>query len=203
MGFQSSNPPASSDAIALGSATRFNRSTVEERASTDDRWFQLPPKLWGHFSRPVAWPTSRRTEKILIPTTMISPSPRRSQSLPKQVVDRALGDGDDGVGDNDDDVNEVICSEIFETARYHVRLIPPSLIDRFQIVDQLPLAHRPPCSHTSQRPTTSSTVATPRGKKYPRKNVSSRSPLHRKLQQHSTTLLQTPTVDDRSCAYIG
>jgi hypothetical protein len=49
----------------------------------------------------------------LIPTTMISPSPRRSQSLPKQVVDLALGDGDDGVGDNDDDVNEVICSEIF------------------------------------------------------------------------------------------
>jgi hypothetical protein len=106
LGFLSSNPPASSDAIALGSAAHFNLSTVGEPASMSDRRFNTPP-LWGYFSRPVAWPTSRRAEKILIPKTMISLSLRRSQSPPKQVVDLALGDGGDGVSDNGDDVNEV------------------------------------------------------------------------------------------------
>src|SRR5271156_1983263 len=33
--------------------------------------------------------------------------PRRSQPHPKQVVDLALDDGDDGVGDNGNDVNGV------------------------------------------------------------------------------------------------
>jgi hypothetical protein len=57
----------------------------------------------------------------------------------KQVIDLTLGDDDDGDG-NDEGVIEVSWLRKSWTARSHVRLIPPSSIGRFQIVDQFPSA---------------------------------------------------------------
>jgi hypothetical protein len=56
-----------------------------------------------------------------------------------RVIDLTLDD-DQASSGNDDNITEVSWFRITRTARYGVRLIPPSLIDRFQVVDQLSLA---------------------------------------------------------------
>jgi hypothetical protein len=55
------------------------------------------------------------------------------------VINLTLGDDQEN-DSNDDNVTEVSQLRITRTAQYGVRLIQPSLIDRFQIVDQLPSA---------------------------------------------------------------
>src|SRR3954451_3948442 len=53
----------------------------------------------------------------------------------KQAIDITLDDDQESNG-NEDNVTEVDWFRITRTAPYSVRLISPSLIDRFQIVDQ-------------------------------------------------------------------
>jgi hypothetical protein len=96
MNFQSSNPPASSNAIALGSAVRFNLSEAYEPALMADHQFQLAPPARQ-------FPPSGRTANLSDDegTTSL----RQFWPQPKQVVDLTLND--DGNGDEDDDVAEV------------------------------------------------------------------------------------------------
>ena len=48
-----------------------------------------------------------------------------------------IGDDDDDGEDGDGDFTEVSWLRTTRTARHLVRLIPPSLIDRIQVADQL------------------------------------------------------------------
>jgi hypothetical protein len=59
-----------------------------------------------------------------------------SSKRPKQVID-LTGDGDDDREGDDGDCIEVSQLRTPRTARQLVRLIPPSLIDRIQVADQL------------------------------------------------------------------
>jgi hypothetical protein len=59
-----------------------------------------------------------------------------SSKRTKRVIDLTGDDDDDGEGGGGD-FTEVSWLRITRTARYLVRLIPPSLIDHIQVADQL------------------------------------------------------------------
>jgi hypothetical protein len=101
----------------------------------------------------------------------------------KQVIDLTIYDdkNDDDDDDDDDDDAHVSWLGNPRTAQYRVRLIPPSLINCFQIADHLPspsTALLAKFTHTRCRPQKRHlTAATHGGKHYPWKNVPTWSPL--------------------------
>jgi len=123
--------------------------------------------------------------------------PPNQSSPPREVIDltrdppSVKGDNDDG----GDVTTKVSWFSMTRMTRCRVRLIPPSLIGRFQVVDQLPPAPTVPPQrshppHTADGSTTSSTPAPPgRGKRFPWKNIQPWSPKYRTPEQHSTAPL--------------
>jgi|SRR5271156_282643 len=117
-------------------------------------------RLSASHSHLLARPSSRRTEKSLIPmTTTISPPPVGSGPPPKplkQVADLTRDDDGDSEG-GDGDHTEVSWLRTIRTAQHRVRLIPSFLIDRIQVADPNSVSpHRPLCqSHLHTQPTTS------------------------------------------------
>jgi hypothetical protein len=129
--FQFSKPPTSSNASRLGSAARLNLS--DGRAGVDVSVGVKCPQPWAGFSRPVARPTSRKTE-ISNSDDDGLPSLRKTLTRPKQVIDLT----------NDDDITEVSWLRNTRTARHYVRLTPILLNRPFPDCRPTPFTFRRP-----------------------------------------------------------
>jgi hypothetical protein len=148
-------------------------------AAMDDRGFRAP-----------------RAGGQVLSSDKLIPSP------PREVIDLTR-DPPSVEGDNDDggDVTTKVswCRKT-RMARYRVRLIPPSLIGRFQVVDELPPAptvlpgevtptHRRRLYHFIDGGPTWSR------EEIPLEECPTWSPKYRTLEQHSTAPLDNPAVD--------
>jgi hypothetical protein len=124
LGFQFPKPPNPSDASVFGCAARFNLSVMETPgSSTDLRSAELP-----------------EDREISDSDDDDDDLPSRGQILasPKWVIDLTSDDHDDSEEGDNDILAEVSWLRNTRTARRCVRLTPPSLIDRFPVVDQTP-----------------------------------------------------------------
>ena len=103
----------------------FNLSTVDEQASIDNHRFQLLPPVEQYL-------LSDRTAIVRHDPALLTGSLAHSKQVIYLTID------DDKNYDDDDDDAQVSWLSNPRTAQYRMRLIPPSLIDCFQIVDHLP-----------------------------------------------------------------
>jgi hypothetical protein len=138
-GFQSSKPPTSSDTSRLGYTARFNISAMDLPISMNG-YFQIPPAA-GQLLPSARTADVSKDREIFDSDDDDNDLSSVEQILasskpPKQVIDLTSDDDDNRKGD-DGDFIEISWLRTTRTARQLVRLIPPSLIDRIHVADQL------------------------------------------------------------------
>lgn len=116
----------------------FNLSTVDEQASIDNHRFQLLPPVEQYL-------LLDRTAIVRHDPALLTGSLAHS----KQVIYLTIDDDKNHDDDDDDDDAQVSWLSNPRTAQYRVRLIPPSLIDCFQIADHLPSFPPPSLQNSS------------------------------------------------------
>src|SRR5271156_6450563 len=105
----------------------FNLSTVDEQAVDGYHRFQLLPPVEQYL-------LSDRKAIVCHDPALLAEFLAHS----KQVIDLTIDDDKNDDNDDDDDDAHVSWLGNPRTAQYRVRLIPPSLINCFQIADHLP-----------------------------------------------------------------
>jgi hypothetical protein len=122
--FPLSKPPASLDATALGCATRFNPSPANMPGLMHDRRFQCLPVAGQSLSSGCTADPSEEAEMSDSAADDGLPSARKIIARSKSTIDLTLDDDDDDSADDKNAIEEA-SSELPETARHSVTLIPP------------------------------------------------------------------------------